>query len=56
MGIKAIKKFSVEKTQQKLMMWVYQICLREGVSEYHFPIAKSCFDLVFNGDQYTFDS
>ena len=35
MGIKAMKKFSVEKTQQKLMMWLYQICLREGVSEYH---------------------
>ena len=53
-GIKAINKLSVEETQQKLMMWLYQIC-RVGVRQYHFPIIKVCFVLIFHGNQYTLD-
>ena len=36
------------------MMWLYQIC-RVGVRQYHFPIIKVCFVLIFHGNQYTFD-
>ena len=38
-GIKAINEFSVEETQQKLMMRIHQICSRVVV-RHHFPIPK----------------